>query len=292
LAALGEIDELVSVYTSVRDRDILGFRLGKSIACNAIWGVLTGKDSIFSTAPLHRTLHKFLTADHWRRLRSGRAQAWASTVNMQTGRIEYYGSHDEGMSREKFIGAMLASASIPVFMSRARIPGEADAWGNPYWFVDGGVKDLIPLGKAIREGARDITVIILGPEPPPVREEFKRLHKILLRTIDLQGQETGDNDLRFGKFITREIRWREDLYRNLCATLDRDKVDRAFATASGKDEPLQTDDGRSFASVSFKMIRPADSLGDALEFGPERMRACEQAGYEFAKSPANWTTIP
>lgn len=292
LAALGEIDELISIYTNIRDRDILGFRLGKTITLNAIWSVITCKDSIFSTSPLQRTLHRFLTEDRWRRLRGARAQAWASAVNMQTGMIEYYGSHQEEMTREKFIAAMLSSASIPVFMSRARIPGEADAKGNPYWFVDGGVKDLIPLGKAIREGARDITVIILGPEPPPANEEFKRLHKILLRTIELQGQETGDNDLKLGKLITREVRWRERLYRNLCAALERTKVDKAFADTSEEDEPMQTDDGRGFAAVNFKMIRPTDSLGETLEFEPERMKISEQAGYEFAKNPANWKRIP
>ncbi len=286
LVALGDIDDLVTYYTSVKDKDILGFRLGRSLALNAIWGIITGKDSVYSTKPLGRMIRKHMSEKRWQRLRTGPNQAWVSVVNMQTGKLSYFGSHQPDMTREKFIDAMLASASIPVFMSQARITGQTG-----YWFVDGGVKDLIPLGHAIRQGARKVTIIILGPEPGPANKEFQRLHQVLHRTIDLQGQETGENDISFGKLVTRELLWRERLQKNLTLSLDPDKVAEAFQNTSKQDEPMATED-RAYAAVSFSLLRPETVIGETLGFGPELMKGYEKAGYQFASNPKNWQTIP
>ena len=287
LAVLGDIDDLVEAYTTVKKRDILGCRFTGNLALNALFGLFSGKDSVFSTGPLRRRVEKTLDGSRWQRLVSGPAEAWVSVVNLQTGAIEYYGSHQPNMKRERFIEAMVASASIPVFMSRAEI---ASAPGCS--FVDGGVRDLIPLGQAIRLGARDITIIILGPEPQPKRKDYNRLYKMLERTIDLQGEETATNDIEFGQLVTREVLWRRRLRENLkAAGLEPAKVDAGFERTSKQDEPLARDD-RPYEAVSFRLIRPAGSLGGTLDFDPKRMAESEQAGYDFASNLDNWRRIP
>jgi NTE family protein len=287
LAALGEIDDLVRIYTTVKDTDVISFRFpGKNVVMNALASLLRGKDSIYGTGPLRKTIDQHLSQGRWNRLVAGPVPAWVSTVSLQTGEIRYIGSHQPGVSRERFAAAMLASGSIPVYMQRIRIPGE-----DGQWFVDGGVKDVIPLGHAIREGARDITAILLGIEPPPAKDEFKRIHKMLLRTISLQMEETAANDLGYGDLITRELLWRSRL-RNILARGTSDRVvDAAFEEASTQDEPLSAK-GRRFAAVRLRLLRPKEEIGDTLDFRPERLKAYEQAGYDFAVDDSNWSCIP
>jgi NTE family protein len=287
LAALGDIDDLVRVYTTVRDKDILSFRfLGKNVVMNALVSLVLGKDSLYGTGPLQKTIEQHLSQERWNRLVSGPVPAWVSVVSLQTGEIKYVGSHQPGMTRERFAAAMLASGSIPVYMQRVKIPGEA--W---QWFVDGGVKDVIPLGQAIREGARDITAILLGIEPPPAQDEFKRIHKMVLRTISLQMEETAANDVSYGNLITRELLWRARLRDILARRGDAGAVDAAFEEASTKDEPMASK-GRRFAAVRLRLLRPKEEIGETLDFHPERLKAYEQAGYDFAANDANWTCVP
>ena len=287
LAALGDIDDLVRIYTTVKDTDVLSYRFpGKNVVLNALASLVLGKDSIFGTGPLKKTIEQHLTVERWQRLVSGPVPAWVSVVSLQTGAIAYVGSHQPGMTRERFAAAMLASGSIPVYMQRVTIPGEAGQW-----FVDGGVKDVIPLGHAIREGARDITAILLGIEPPPATDEFKRIYEMVLRTISLQMEETAANDLSYGDLITRELLWRARLRKILARRGDARAVDAAFEEASGRDEPMAAK-GRRFAAVRLRLLRPEEEIGPTLDFSPGLMKGYEQAGYDFASNDANWSCIP
>jgi predicted acylesterase/phospholipase RssA len=287
LAALGGIDRLREFYTSLKASDVLGYRFTRCLKLNAAWAVLTGQDSVYTTKPLRRTVAKAITEQHWQKLIAGPVQAWVDAVNMQTGVNTYFGSHEPEMKRERFLSAMVAAASIPVFMEQAQIDGE----GNGFRFVDGGVRDLIPIGHAIREGATDLTVIILGPEPPPENHEFRRIYQVLQRTIDLQGEETAANDETFGELVTRELNWRERLKSELLAFCSQQQIDHAFAKASEPNEPLAAG-GRKFVSVSFHLLRPDKEIGPTLEFKPELMVRYEQEGRDFASDPAHWKNIP
>jgi len=287
LAALGDIDDLVRIYTTVKAGDILSYRFpGGSVVMNALCSLFLGKDSIFGTGPLKRTIDQHLSTERWDRLVAGPVPAWVSTVSLQNGEIKYFSSHQPGMLRERFAAAMLASGSIPVYMQRVLIPGETG-----HWFVDGGVKDVLPLGHAIREGAADITAILLGPEPPLAKDEFKRIYKMVLRTIGLQMEETSANDLSYGDLITRELLWRLRLRKALVRSGDASKVDAAFEEASSRDEPMASK-GRRFAAVRIRLLRPKQDIGGTLDFGPERMKAYEQAGYDFARDDSNWQSFP
>jgi NTE family protein len=287
LAALGDIDDLVRTYTTVRNKDILTCRFPcRSVLLNALLSLVLGRDSVFGTRPLRRTIDRHLSPERWQRLVSGPVPALVSTVSLQTGKIEYFSSHQPGMTRGLFAAAMLASGSIPVFMERVRIPKQGSQW-----FVDGGVKDLIPLGRAIREGARDVTAIVLGPEPPRERDEFRRIYQMVLRTFALQMEETSANDLDFGGLITRELLWRRRLHDALLRTVDRAKVEAAFEQASRVDQPMASK-GRDYEVVRLRVLRPTKEIGETLDFRPELMSGYEQAGYEFARVESNWQTIP
>lgn len=183
--------------------------------------------------------------------------------------------------------ATRTAAAIQAFMPQIQIPGE----GNAYWFLDGGARDLLPLGQAIREGADDITAIVLGPELPADPKRLRTIFDVLMRTMNVVMEEVSENDVSYGALITRELLWRQRLRQLLCQTCDAEKVSDSFNAASQADEPMAKD-GRPFAAVSFRLLRPRKEIGGTLDFKPELMRRFEQEGYDYARDAANWQRIP
>ena len=290
LAALGDIDGLIDNYTTITPQETLGSRFlgSRSILVNAICALVGKKDSVFTTKPLHHAiLTKHLTEQRWAELAqpSQAAEAWVSTVDMQKAEVRYFGTKDPGMTREKFASAMLASCSIPFFMSRARIIGE------PNWFVDGGVMDTVPIGQVIREGAREVTVITLGHEVLIHTRDYSTLPEVVLREIELGLQETFDSDIAQGEMITRELDWRARLKNRLRQYCRESDLDESFRLTSSEDEPLGSESGE-FATVRFKILAPKTEIGPTMDFTPEVMKRYVEEGYAFARDPANWKCIP
>ena len=294
MAALGGIDVLRQVYTHANESAVLGSRLPwRGFLSNGIVGWIAGKDSIYTTAPLRRLIEQQITAERFDRLRSDEDPAipevWVCAVNIHSGEKEFFSPRDAEMTRDKFIDCMIASATIPILMSRTQIGDRPD---SP-WYIDGGIRDTVPLGKAIELGATEMRVIILEPWSLPTTQPVDKIYDVAERTLMLMMQEIVDSDFALGKLITRELAWRD----RLRATLKADygfsdaMVEQLFAKVSGCDDPMKNDE-REFHSVLFHVLRPPKELGSMIEFKPKVMSALEQKGYEEASHGGNWVKIP
>jgi predicted acylesterase/phospholipase RssA len=181
LVVTDESQVLRALYTQVHDKDIVRKR--------DVFDILT-HDSIYDTAPLWQLINDTITPECYAKIVASPVEISLTTVNLQTGAVEYWNQHQRGplgtgasagpLSRETFLRAILASASQPVLMSPVRISG-ADQQ-----YVDGGVREVAPLKVAIDQGAEAIYAIVLSPARPALSEKtYMFVVGTLLRVLDL-----------------------------------------------------------------------------------------------------------
>ncbi|MBR9991393.1 MAG: patatin-like phospholipase family protein, partial [Gemmatimonadetes bacterium] len=75
-----------------------------------------------------------------------------NAVDLETGRQEWFGAG--GLMDVPLVEAVYASCALPVFYPPAVIDGR--------YFVDGGVIDALPVGRAVERGAKRIIAIDVG----------------------------------------------------------------------------------------------------------------------------------
>lgn len=115
-----------------------------------------------------------------------RTSLTVTKVSYRTGEIKYCCNRER--KPEEFRKDIIASSVIPFFMS------SVDGW------VDGGVREQIPILKAIQDGHKDITVILTSPikdNPSPWKPSFPKIVSSGLRAVDIQSHETFLNDLKY-----------------------------------------------------------------------------------------------
>lgn len=116
-------------------------------------------------------------------------------VELQSGEIRYRSSAD--MSKADFLDCVQASCSIPFFMETQRTAGEIR--------VDGGVRDILPFKKLIRDPlhVREIHVIGLSPlGGNPASKPVKRdVLSVTKRSVELLTDEIYENDLKTAKDV-------------------------------------------------------------------------------------------
>lgn len=170
---------------------------------------------------------------------------------------------DTSMNRERFIQAMLASASVPVVMEATLINNEV--------CYDGGVRDLLPFSEAIELGAEVIVPIFLSPEEfGRTENRFRRLDKILLRTLDILLDEASRNDIDMAELVNIGVKAKEDL--NTQFNKDKVTFNKIKAILNKKEyKDLFGSDKRLLKIITG--IRPDFPLtDDSLSFDPVKMK--------------------
>ncbi|MCP4711609.1 MAG: hypothetical protein GY869_23570, partial [Planctomycetes bacterium] len=145
---------------------------------------------------------------------------------------------------------------------------------------DGGVRDLLPFGRAIELGAENIIPIFLDPDEFPVStNRFRRLDKILLRTLSILVDETGRNDFELASVINIGIQAKADLL-------------NVFAGDPGNLQKIQAVFDKPAYSPLFdkkvikltNRLRPNNRLTEnSLEFNPASMTQWMMDGEEKAR---------
>lgn len=257
------LDTLVCTYTQVSTSDILN-------KWN-VFGVPLRLDCLNTSAPLNALLHQQLRPEWFEWLQEPKTpHCYVTYVNYQNGQKVTVSPKDEGMNREEFIRAMLASASVPVIIGATIIDGEV--------CYDGGIRDLLPLGKAIDLGAETIVPIFLEPEQfGETRSRFKRIDKILLRTISILLDESVRNDVNLANQINIAIRAKKDI---LEACQKDPTICKEVEDIFNKNQDLF---GKRLVNI-IDGLRPDYSLTeDALTFDPVEMRKWVDLGEQKAK---------
>lgn len=276
-AALAVLEE---EYTTVKNGDILDG--------TPAWRVLTGRPSLYGSGPLRKRIEKHITDDVFRTLAASAKRSAVTTVDLRDGKLVYYQTgtplvpSDDTVvavtSREQLVSAIHASSSIPFSMppvvnSRPDHPEDG--------YVDGGVREYVPIEIAIDAGADEICCIILAPtfdKRPLYEKRFGNVFDVAQRAVDMLGEEVGASDLKLSRLYTAACRYLGAVQAKLVADGVSEAVVRAAFGESAAPNPFA---GKR--AVKLCVIRPERPLlGDTLRFDPDEMKANLKYGFECA----------
>lgn len=203
LIALEEFDVLREGYTTVRDKDIFnkkpfktkGPNRGQIKTFNAFWRIIFGRNTLGTSKKLRKTIKRFYAIEDFQRFESGDKEHIATVVNLTKDSIEYKSPND--YSYEEMVTWMWASANAPLFMSLVDVPNQE---GIVQTYVDGGVKEGVPLQKGIEMACEreidEIDVIVHSTMKPRIDDiNTGGVIKLLGRVIELFLSENRQNDL-------------------------------------------------------------------------------------------------
>jgi predicted patatin/cPLA2 family phospholipase len=258
-------ETLEHMYTNVSTPDILEKQ--------SIFELITRQDCLYESDPLNDLLHRHLRPDWFAWLQGPNApHCYVVYTNYQTGQKVAMSPKDEGMNRERFIKGMLASASVPVIMEATTIDDEV--------CYDGGVRDLLPFGNAIELGAETIVPIFLDPEEfPKTQSRFRRMDKILLRTLSILVDETGRNDFTMANLINIGIQAKEEI---LSAFAEDQAALKKLQKIFNKYQDLYGPKKRLITLI--KGLKPDEPLTeDSLTFDPVKTKSWVDLGEQKAR---------
>lgn len=152
--------------------------------------------------------------------------------------------------------AILASASIPVVWPPVDISGDYPA------MVDGGVRNINPIGDVLDLEPDEIVIINCGQQQPPVMPEASaNVLSIGLRTLDIMQNEIFVNDMR------------EFLRINAL-------VQEAEQQGCVLHHPKS---GRPYKYFPYQLIEPDGELGETLDFSQKSIQAALKMGVRRAR---------
>lgn len=226
---VGAYKKLSGIWDRVENRKIRGWWFGWYLA--ALW-----KPSVYDSTPLEKWVAEELDPEL---IRTSGQKLRVGSTSWDTGNY-----HVADETSDNLRDWVVASASFPAFFKPVKIHGEE--------WTDGGVRNVTPLGEAIRAGATEIDVIMTGnpdapaePWDPPMRTALFRA----LRAIDLAMDEVVRGDLKE-------------------AGLKNDLAER----------------GAPYKHIKINLQQPSIPLKeDTLDFSPEKVRKMRDFGYRDAR---------
>ncbi|MBN1936712.1 MAG: patatin-like phospholipase family protein [Anaerolineae bacterium] len=171
-------------------------------------------------------------------------------VSLRSGEYVRFKPTDPG-----FAQAVLASTAIPLMFKPVNIaPDFPD-------MVDGGVRNVSPLGDVLDEDPDEVIVINCNPSLPPAHPEpFKNALAIGLTALDIAMNEIFITDL--SEFL---------------------RINHNVQEAAAHGVILHNEKGKPYKFFQCAVIEPDDLLGDLLDLSPEMMERRMQAGWDKAR---------
>jgi predicted patatin/cPLA2 family phospholipase len=201
--ALGKIDKIREVYTSVRQEDIFsrrpflikrGKQGEKQIAIahfRVLGNFLRGSKTFGESYNLRQLISNTLTIREYNQLLESDKEVVVTVSNLSLNQTEYKSARENSYS--DFCDWIWMSCNYIPFMSLAK--------KNGCEYADGGFGSMVPIEEAINRGARVVDVIILETETAyynrmPSRNPFSLLtnmHGFMMDRVEKQ-------NVRIGKF--------------------------------------------------------------------------------------------
>ncbi len=277
LLAAGEIEKLKYVYTNVKKSDVLK-------TDNPYMRIVTG-NSLYDVSPLRDLVKKSITKDVYQKIMNSGKQVFISTVCLNNNQITYFTNSDgvkgnskydvlKWKNRDELIECVMASSVQPVIMPPENISGN--------YFVDGGLKEFIPVDIVIDRGAFDITCIVTTQGKRSYDpNSFRSATDILLKTIDIFSNDVSNNDLRIAGLYNDGIKYVQECKERIQRTtgLTNAQIDVLFTSAK---DPFY-----NRKLLNLKIIRPAVDLGPGLDFNTSKMNMMYAEGYNMKVETLN-----
>ncbi|HKJ27682.1 MAG TPA: patatin-like phospholipase family protein [Anaerolineales bacterium] len=171
-------------------------------------------------------------------------------VSLSDGWYRMFTPADEG-----FREAILASTAIPLVWEPVNISPQYQD------MVDGGVRNISPLGDVLDFEPDEVVIIHCDPPEPPIHDQpFENAIDIGLRTVEVMMLEILVTDIR--EFI---------------------RINKNVKEAEAGNIILHNENGKPYKYFDYKLIEPDEPLGDMLDFSRQLLDMRMQAGWEKAR---------
>jgi NTE family protein len=151
---------------------------------------LLGKKTLGDSSQLKKLISTAITEDDYARMKTNKPEVIVTVSNLSRNEIEYKTLKE--CDYNDFCDWMWASANVVPFMSLMVKDG--------YEYADGGMGTVVPIYKALLQGATDIDVILLKSSAITVNKAPARnALEVILRIFDFMLNKNVSNDLIIGK---------------------------------------------------------------------------------------------
>ena len=260
--AQNDVSGLLEVWSNIKgNSDIYTGRSG------LIGGIL-GDKALYGTAPLRKLLKKFYDPA---KIAASGIELRLGVVSLQSGEFQVVAQNAPDLYNWVY-----ASCAMPVFFDPLQT-SDKQQW------VDGGVRDVTPLGSALELNPSGVLVIRASPTRSMAENKhYGSMVPIGLRAVNLLQSEVSRNDLQNTTLINDMLAARDKLFVGLEA------AGIPATQASQLLLPLDTQLAKyRFAQV--RVIEPAKEYSDTLEFDPAKIKEAIAAGRDAVDT--NWATI-
>ena len=260
--AQNDMPELLDIWLGLKgNKDIYKERFG-------LLGAIFGEKALYDASPLRKLLKKLY--DPARLVASG-IQMRLGVVSLQTGQFRTIDQTVPGSDNWVY-----ASCAMPVYFDPLQT-SDKQQW------VDGGVRDVTPLGAALELNPNSVLVIRASPSNKSSATKFYGgLIPIGLRSVGLLQSEVSRNDVANAALINDMLAARGQML----TTLEKKGI-----TGPAADALLEPFD-KQLAKYKFAQIRviePQEDYSDTLEFDPAKIRKAIDAGR--AMVDASWASL-
>lgn len=242
--ALGDIEKIKNVYTSVTNEDIFdrcpflirykhGYQHISINHLNVVRNFIKGSKTFGESNNLRHLIERTFTKEEFNLLRTLKKEIVVTVSNLSLNQVEYKSILD--FEYEEFCDWIWISGNYTPFMSLVKVDGCE--------YADGGLGTMVPIEEAIRRGATEVDAVILHTEITqfnrmPSRNPFSLLTTMFSFMLD---RITYQN-IRIGKLVA----------------------------------------SHNNAIINF-YYTPTVLTTNSLIFDKEKMKSWWQSGYEFAK---------
>ncbi|OIR01355.1 patatin-like phospholipase [mine drainage metagenome] len=201
--AIGKIDKIKEIFTSVTQKDIFSispFKIRKTNKgfetsinhFNTLKTFLKGCPTFGESENLRRLIKNNISKEDFAAIKESGRNVIFTVSNLTEQTVEYISSND--CSHEEFCNWAWASTNLVPFMS------VFEKNGNQY--ADGGFGNHIPIYCALENNACEVDVIILENEHPIRKQALGRnAFAILLNTFRFMSTQISIKDIMIGKLM-------------------------------------------------------------------------------------------
>jgi predicted patatin/cPLA2 family phospholipase len=212
--ALGKIDTLRDMYTSVNQRTIFsnnpfvvkrvdGHKVVSINHLNVIWNFIMGRKTFGESKNLRKLIRKKFSEEEFNILKASDKEAIVTVSNITQNQVEYKSVND--YSYLDFCDWIWASCNYVPFMSLLHKDG--------CHYADGGLGCLVPIREAINRGAKEVDVIILETEITQVnRIPAKNPFSVLMNSYAFMMDHVEKHNITIGKLSAKQNDVKLNLY--------------------------------------------------------------------------------
>lgn len=212
--ALGMVDELKELYTSVNQKAIFSnspFKVksvhGEKVISvrhtNTLWNFINGRKTFGESKNLRKLIKKKITKEIYEEIRAKNKEVVVTVSNLTANQIEYKSILD--CEYDDFCDWIWGSCNYVPFMSLLE--------KNHCQYADGGFGSLVPIREAIERGATEVDAIILATEVTQInRLPATNPFSLMMDTFDFMLENVERHNITIGKLSAKQHNVKLNLY--------------------------------------------------------------------------------